>query len=81
MDKQVIQMIHKIERDELTELELTFLVQCIASYLNLRTISDTAKLRGKSFNGIKNFNKPVLIGGKKFIINRKNKTNDKQKEI
>lgn len=69
MDKEVISMIHKIERDELTELELTFLVQFIASYLDLRTISDTAKLRGKSFNGIKNYTKKVIIGNKKFVTN------------
>lgn len=69
MDKEVISMIHKINRDELTELELTFLVQFIASYLGLRTVSDTAKLRGKSFNGIKNHTSKVIIGNKKFVIN------------
>ena len=71
MNNQVIQMIHDIEKDNLTELELTFLVQFIASYLDLRTISDTAKLRGKSFNGIKNHTDKVIIGNKKFIINKK----------
>jgi len=71
MDRQVISMIHKIERGELTELDLTYLVQYIASYLDLRTISDTAKLRGKSFNGIKNHTDKVMIGTKKFIINNK----------
>lgn len=70
MDKEVISMIHKIERDELTELELTFLVQFIAKYLDLRTISDTARLRGKSFNGIKNHTDKVIIGNKKFVINK-----------
>ena len=71
MNDQVIQMIHAINKDDITETESVFLVQFIASYLDLKTISDTAKHRGKSFNGIKNFNDKVLIGGKKFIINKK----------
>lgn len=72
MDKRVISMIHEINRDEFTDLELTYLVQFIASYLDLRTISDTAKLRNKSFNGIKNHTDKVVIGGKSFVINKSN---------
>lgn len=64
MDKRVISMIHAINQDEFTDLKLTYLVQFIASYLDLRTISDTAELRGKSFNGIKNHTDKVVIGGK-----------------
>ncbi len=71
MNYKVIQMIHAINENELTETESVFLVQFIASYLDLKTISDTAKHRGKSFNGINNFNDKVIIGGKKFIINKK----------
>ena len=37
------------------------------------TISDTAKHRNKSFNGIKNHTEKVIIGGKKFIINKTKK--------
>ena len=73
MNNQVIQMIHEIQDEKLSNEDMVFLVQFIASTLELKTISDTAKHRGKSFNGIKNFNDKVIIGGKKFIINKKKK--------
>ena len=46
------------------------LVDDIVDYLNLKTTTNTAGFRGKSFNGIKNFEVPaVIIDGIKFYKN------------
>ena len=65
---------HKIfanyEVGAISDHELSGLLSEIADYLNLKTTTNTAALRGKSFNGIKNFEVPaVIIDGIKFYKN------------
>ena len=50
--------------------DLVQLIEQASVYLNLKTRSNTAKYRGKSYNGIKKFTTPdVVIDGVKFYIN------------
>ena len=44
------------------------LLQFIATQLGLKSISEVSKTSGKSYNGIKNFSKTVLVAGKRFVI-------------
>lgn len=65
---------HKIfanyEAGAISDYELSGLVDEIVDYLNLKTTTNTAEFRGKSFNGIKNFEVPaVIIDGIKFYKN------------
>ena len=65
---------HKIfanyEAGAISDYELSGLVDEISGYLNLKTTTNTAEFRGKSFNGIKNFEVPVvIIDGIKFYKN------------
>lgn len=65
---------HKIfanyEAGAISDHELSALVDEISGYLNLKTTTNTAEFRGKSFNGIKNFEVPaVIIDGIKFYKN------------
>ena len=65
---------HKIfanyEAGAISDYELAGLLSEIVNYLNLKTTTNTAALRGKSFNGIKNFEVPaVIIDGIKFYKN------------
>ena len=65
---------HKIfanyEVGAITDCEIVSLVDEIANYLNLKTTTNTAEFRRKSFNGIKKFEVPaVIIDGIKFYKN------------
>ena len=54
----------------ISDYEMAGLFSDIADYLNLKTTTNTAEFRGKSFNGIKNFEVPaVIIDGIKFYKN------------
>ena len=65
---------HKIfanyEAGAISDHELSGLVDDISDYLNLKTTTNTAEFRGKSFNGVKKFEVPaVIIDGIKFYKN------------
>lgn len=50
--------------------DLIQLIKQASGYLNLKTRANTAKYRGKSYNGIKKFaNHDLEIDGQKFYIN------------
>ena len=50
--------------------DLVQLIEQASVYLNLKTRSNTAKYRDKSYNGIKKFaNHDLEIDGQKFYIN------------
>lgn len=50
--------------------DLVQLIEQASGYLNIKTRSNTAKYRGKSYNGIKKFaNHDLEIDGVKFYIN------------
>ena len=50
--------------------DLVQLIEQASGYLNLKTRANTAKYRGKSYNGIKKFaNHDLEIDGQKFYIN------------
>ena len=50
--------------------DLIQLIEQASGYLNLKTRANTAKYRGKSYNGIKKFTThDVEIDGQKFYIN------------
>jgi len=50
--------------------DLVQLIEQASGYLNIKTRTNTAKYRGKSYNGIKKFTTPdVVIDGVKFYIN------------
>ena len=58
------------EAGAISDHELSGLVDDIVDYFNLKTTTNTAEFRGKSFNGIKNFEVPsVIIDGIKFYKN------------
>lgn len=58
------------EAGAISDHELSGLVDDIVYSLNLKTTTNTAEFRGKSFNGIKNFEvTSVIIDGIKFYKN------------
>ena len=58
------------EAGAISDYDLSGLLSEISDYLNLKTTVNTAEFRGKSFNGIKNFEVPaVIIDGIKFYKN------------
>ena len=58
------------EAGAISDHDLSGLLSEIADYLNLKTTTNTAEFRGKSFNGIKKFEVPaVIIDGIKFYKN------------
>lgn len=58
------------EAGAISDYELSGLIDDISCYLNFKTTTNTAEFRGKSFNGIKNFEVPaVVIDGIKFYKN------------
>ena len=58
------------ENGEITDEQLVQLIEQSAVYLNLKTQTNTAIFRGKSYNGIKNFtNHTIVIDGVKFYSN------------
>jgi hypothetical protein len=58
----------KFENNELDNDSLVQLIELSAGYLNLRTRTEYAKQRNKSYNGAKNFRRNIRIAGKAFII-------------
>lgn len=66
MNKSIIEVIKGIESEKLKDRELSILMQNIAQYLEIRTTSNFAKYKGKSFNGIKNHYPYIIMGGVKF---------------
>lgn len=60
----------KFQIGELENENLVQIIELANNYLNLTTISNYAKEKGKSYNGIKNHTKvDIEINGVKFIIN------------
>ena len=58
------------EAGAITDEQLVQLIEQSAVYLNLKTQTNTAIFRGKSYNGIKNFtNHTIVIDGVKFYSN------------
>lgn len=50
--------------------DLIQLIELASGYLNMKTRSNTAKYRDKSYNGVKKFaNHDLEIDGQKFYIN------------
>ena len=58
------------EDGTISDDDLIQIIEQAAEYLNLKTRSNTAKYRGKSYNGIKKFaNHDLEIDGQIFHIN------------
>ena len=58
------------ESGAISDEQLVQLIEQSAVYLNLKTQTNTAIFRGKSYNGIKNFtNHTIVIYGVKFYSN------------
>ena len=67
--EKLIQFISsKFEAEKIDNKSLIQIIELCGSYLNMQTISTYAKDTGISYNGAKNFRKPVVIFGVKFII-------------
>jgi hypothetical protein len=58
------------EAGAISDRQLVQIIERASGYLNLKTLNNTAKFRGKSYNGIKNFVVvDVLIDEERFYIN------------
>ena len=58
------------EAGAISDEHLVQIIEQSAVYLNLKTQTNTAIFRGKSYNGIKNFtNHSIVIDGVKFYSN------------
>lgn len=54
----------------ISDEQLLQIIELAKTYLNLKTITNTATLRCKSYNGIKEFSHPdIVIDKVKFYIN------------
>jgi hypothetical protein len=59
----------KYESDDLKDLDLVQLIILCFDLLGLKTISKFAKMYGKTYKGVKDFNKNIVdINGNKFVI-------------
>jgi hypothetical protein len=59
----------KYESDDLKDLDLVQLIILCFDLLGLKTINKFAKMYGKTYKGVKNFNKNIVnINGNKFVI-------------
>jgi len=58
------------EAGAISDEQLVQIIELTKTYLNLKTITNTATIRCKSYNGIKEFSYPdIVIDGVKFYIN------------
>lgn len=58
------------EAGVISDEQLVQIIDLAKDYLNLKTKTNTAKVRNKSYNGIIKYNKPdVIIDGVNFYIN------------
>ena len=58
------------EAGAISDKQLVQIIEQAKTYLNLKTLTNTASIRGKSYNGIKAYSTPdVVIDGVKFYIN------------
>ena len=58
----------KFENGELNNDSLVQLIERAGEYLNLQTIPNYAKEKGKTYNGVKKHRKIVKLFGVKFVI-------------
>ena len=66
---KILRNIHiGMDRDLLSNNDLVQIIESAGSYLNIKTISDYAKINGISYNGAKHHRDNVSIFGVKFII-------------
>lgn len=58
------------EAGAISDDELVQIIELAKTYLNLKTLTNTAEFRKKSYNGIKEYSTPAIIIDKvKFYIN------------
>jgi hypothetical protein len=58
------------ELGAISDEQLVQIIEQAKDYLNLKTITNTATIRCKSYNGIKQFSYPdIVIDGVKFYVN------------
>lgn len=58
------------EAGAISDEDLLQVIELAVGYLNLKTLSNTAGFRGKSYNGIKNYVYPdIVIDGERFYKN------------
>ena len=66
----ITEIFERYEAGCVTDEELVQIIELAVTYLNLKTTTNTAKFRQKSYNGIKNNNSPAItIDGLKFYKN------------
>ena len=58
----------KTMQGELSNNDLVQLIEVAGAFLNLQTISDYAKSKNLSYNGVKNYREVVEIFNTKFVI-------------
>lgn len=64
------ELFQNYESGKISDEQLVQIFERISHYLNLKTITNTAKFRNKSYNGIKNNMKvTTVIDGQKFYSN------------
>lgn len=58
------------EKGNISDTSLVQIIEQASCYLNLKTLTNTAKTQGKSYNGIKKHSTPaILIDGVRFYSN------------
>lgn len=58
------------EKGNISDSVLVQIIEQASCYLNLKTLTNTAKTQGKSYNGIKKHSTPaIVIDGVKFYSN------------
>ena len=64
------ELFQNYESGKISDEQLVQIFERISHYLNLKTITNTANFRNKSYNGIKKFaNHDLEIDGQKFYKN------------
>mgnify|MGYP003588432721 CR=1 FL=1 len=58
------------QNGDATDTDLVQIIELASIFLNLKTLTNTAKMNGKSYNGVKRFTQcDLIIDNVKFYIN------------
>jgi hypothetical protein len=67
-EKLLLNITKGFEQDVLSNEDLIDIITSCGMYLNLQTISDYARDKKISYNGVKNFRESVILFGVKFVV-------------
>jgi hypothetical protein len=72
LSEKIIRNIHLgVQNNMLSNSDLIEIIEASGLFLNLKTVSDYAKLNNISYNGAKNFRDKIKLFNVKFIIDNK----------